>query len=204
MCWMRVLSTTMVLVMWVVAIKPWCVGHHCVVIQSPHHHLTTCVHHGVCRLRCVMGHAWPIVCVSCGWRRLVGLVVGCMALPSTYVPLCHSSQMALTTHAHFLLHNTKWMARWLGDLLSCIGWLFSDHSFALSNHNCILFFLKPSFLLTNTSSRMLDYLWDELDDCNKCLILFLPIPVVSALRASILWSLNGTVFLPSHCLCDIV
>ena len=84
-------------------------------------------------------------------------MVGCMALPSTCVPLCNSSQMALTTHGHSLLHNTKWMARGPGDLASCIGWLFCDHSFffSLSNHNCLLFFLKPSFLPTFTSSCML-------------------------------------------------
>ena len=84
-------------------------------------------------------------------------MVGCMTLPSTCVPHCHSSQMALSTHVHILLHSTTWMARGPGDLPSCIGWLFCDHSFSLSNHNCLLFFLKPSFLLISTSSWMLGY-----------------------------------------------
>ena len=34
-----------------------CWSSLCVVIQSLHHHPTMGVHHGVCGLRCVMGHA---------------------------------------------------------------------------------------------------------------------------------------------------
>ena len=204
MCWMRALSTTMVLVKWVVAIKPWCAGHHCVVVQSLHHrHPTMCVHHCVCGLMYVM---WACVTnsVCCDWRRLVGLVVGCMALPSTCVPLCHLSQMALTTHGHFLLHNTNWIARGPGDLPSCIGWLFCDHSF-------FLFSFRPqlSLLLSQTilSSQVhfffvawrwpLAWIWCY---C-KYLIIFLPIPVVDCLMASIMWCLDGTVFVLNNCLC---
>ena len=117
----------------------------------------------------------------------MALVVGCMALLSTCVPLSHSSQMAHTTHARSLLHNTDWMARGLGDLPSCIGWLFCDHSFPLSNHNRLLFLLRPSFLLASTSSWVLgDDLLDVFDGPSKRLFLFLPIPVVDCLSASIL------------------
>ena len=204
MCWMRVLSTTMVLVKWVVALKPWCVGHHCVVIQSHHHHPTMCV----CTMMCVDWGVWRSVhdqwCVCCGWRRLVALVVGCMALLSASMLLCHSTQMAHTVHAHFLFHNTTWMARGPGDLPSCIGWLFCDHSFSLSNHNS-LFFLKPSFLLASSSSRMLgDDLLDAFDGPSKRLFLFHPIPVVYGLSASILWCLDGTAFLLPHYLCNVI
>ena len=176
MCWMRVLSTTMVLVKWVDAMKPLCVGHHCVVIQSLHrHHPTMCVHRGVCRMRCAMCRAWPMVCECCGWRRLVALVVGCMALPSTCVPLCHSSQMALTTHAHFLLHSTVWMVWRPGDLPSCIGRLFCDHSFPFpfpSQPRLSSLLSHHHFFLTSISSWMIrDDLWDEFDKFYKCHIL---------------------------------
>ena len=53
----------------------------------------------------------------CGWRGLVALVVGCMALPSTCVPLCHSSQMALTTHMPTLCCTTP--NGWRKDLVNC-------------------------------------------------------------------------------------
>ena len=181
------------------------VGHHCVVSLSPHYYQTMCVNHGVCEDRGVWFGVHDLWFVCCGWRQLVALVVGCMALSSTCVPLCHSSQMALITHAHFLLHDITQMGRGPGDLSSCIGWLFCDYSFSLSNHNCLIFFLKPSFLLTSTSSCMLRYgVCDALYGFGKLLILFLLISVIDGLSVSILWSLDGTVFLLSHCLPDMI
>ena len=112
--------------------------------------------------------------------------------------------MALTTHAHFLLHVANWMVRGPGDLPLCIGWVFCDH-FSHSSHDCLIFFLKPSFLLTSMSSWVLgDDIWYELCGFNKRAISFLPKPVIDNVSASILWSLNGTVFLVSRCLCDTV
>ena len=95
----------------------------------------------------------------------MALLVGCMALPSTFVSLCHSSQMALTTHAHFLLHNTNWMARGPGDLPSCIGWLFCDHSFSFPFPATIVsssFSIHPFFSRPLLHGCLDMIFWDQL------------------------------------------
>ena len=79
-------------------------------------------------------------------------MVGCMALSSTCVPLCHSSQMALSAHSRFLLHDTNWMAKGPDDLPSCIGWLFCDHSFSFPFPTTIV---SPSFSTHPFFSRLL-------------------------------------------------
>ena len=165
--------------------KPWCVGHHCVVIQSLHHHPTMCVHHGV---------GWIEVCDrACMTNGVCVVVEGDWWHLWLVAWLCHPHVCLFAIHHKwhsphmpiFCCTTPKWMARGPGDLPSCIGWLFCDHSFSLSNHNCLLFFLKPSFLLTSTSSWMLrDDLCDGVNGSCKCLILFFPVPVFDCLSAS--------------------
>ena len=45
-----------------VAIKPWCVGHHCVVIQSLHHHPTM----WECTMMCVWIEVCDVACMTNG------------------------------------------------------------------------------------------------------------------------------------------
>ena len=193
MCWMRVLSTTMVLVKWVVAIKPRCVGHHCVVILSLHHHPNMCVCAPWCELRCVLGCAWPMVCVlwlkvicgTCGW--LHGFAI-------------HTCPLSVSQH------QLDDMRTWWLAIMHWLAVLWPLFFFSLSNHNCLLFFHRPSFLLTFTLHHgCLEMIfWNALDGHNKLLILFLHIPMIDGLRASILWSLDETVFHLYHCLRDII
>ena len=180
----------MVLVKCVVAMNPWCVGHHCVVIQSLHHHPTMCM----CALWCV----WIGVCDgACMTNGVCVVVEGDWWHLWLVAWLCHPHVCLFAIHhkwhsPHMPTFCCTTLIGWQEDLVSwhhaLVGcFVTTPFLFFLSNHNCLLFFLKPPFLLTSTSSCVLgDDLWDELDGLDKCFIIFLLIPVVDGLSASIL------------------
>ena len=65
---------------------------------------------------------------------------------------------------------------------------FVTTPFSLSNHNCLLFFFKPSFSFLHPLhlGSFGVIFWGEFDNFNKRLILFLLIPMVNGLSDSIL------------------
>ena len=128
--------------------KPWCVGHHCVIIQSLHHHPIMCMHHGLWIVVCIMVCMINDVCVVAegDWWHL--WLVAWLCHPHVCLFVIHHKWYS--PHIPIFCSTApNWMARGPGDLPSCIGWLFCDHSFSLSNHNCLLFFLKSSLFFSN-------------------------------------------------------
>ena len=156
MGWMRVLSTTMVLMKWVIAMKPWCVGLHCVVIQSLHNHPTMCAPQRVWIEMCDWSCMTNDVCVVVegDWRHL-WLVAW----------LCHPHLCLFVIHhkwhsPHIPTFCCTTSIGWQEDLVTCHHafvrcFVTTPFPFHFSNHNCLLLFLKPPFLLTSTSSWML-------------------------------------------------
>ena len=107
----------MVLVKWVVAMKPWCVCHHCVVIQSLHHNPIMYV----CTMECVM-EVCDGVCMANG--------VGCVVVEGEW---WHLWLVAWFCHPHvclFAIHHKRHSLHmptfccitpigWHEDLVSC-------------------------------------------------------------------------------------
>ena len=188
MCWMRVLSTTMVLVKCVVAMKPWCVGQHCVVIQSLHHHPTMCM----CALWCV----WIGVCDgACMTNGVCVVVEGDWWHLWLVAWLCHPYVCLFAIHHKW--HSPCMLTfccttpnGWQEDLVTChhalVGCFVTTPfpfpttivSSSFSNHP---FFSCPLHL-----GCLLIVLEMNFDDTNKRIITFLPIPVDNCLRTSIL------------------
>ena len=154
--------------------KPWCVGHHCVVIQSLHHHPTMCVCTMVCVCVVVEGDWWHLWLVA--W-------------------LCHPHVCLFAIHhkwhsPHMPTFCCTTPIGWQEDLVTChhalVGCFVTTPfpfpttivSSSFSNHP---FFSRP---LLHRSLEMI--IWDEFDSFTKRLILFLPIPMVDGLSAPIL------------------
>ena len=125
--------------------------------------LSTTIQPCVCAPWCV----WIEVCyVACMTNGVCVMAEGDWWHLWLVAWLCHP-------HVNFFLIHHKWHSPhmptfcctvpygWQEDLVTChhaFGWLFCDHSFSFSNHNCLLFFLKPSFLLAKTSWMLGDNL----------------------------------------------
>ena len=90
-------------------------------------------------------------CLCANWQRANHSLRREMWELSRYGFLPGRVEWGWKENTQFLFHNTTLIAWRPGDLPSCVGWLLCDHSLPFFNHNSLLFFPTPSFLLTSTS-----------------------------------------------------
>ena len=160
----------------------------------------TCLEECTCAQWCVDWGVWWSVhdqwCVL--WLKVIGGTCGW--LHGLAIHMCASLPFITNgTHNNCPLSVAQHRLVWSEDRMICqhafLG-CFVTTPFSLSNHNCLLFFSKPSFLLKPPLPWMLgDEPWGVFDGYNKRLIPFLLISVVNCLSASILWCLDGTILI---------
>ena len=150
-----------------------------------------------------MGHAWPVMYV---------MVEGDLWYLWLVAWLCHPHVCLFTIHHKCNLSRMPTFCfttpiGWQKDLMTChhalvgcfvttfpfpatfVSSSFSNHPFfSCPLHHGRLEIVFRMYLITLTSVSPV----------------FFPIPVVDCLSASILWSLNGTVFIHLYCLCGTI
>ena len=110
----RLLTNTMLFLMYLLAMKAQCEAKHSVVIESLNHHATMWECMLWCALRSVMGCASPMVCDL----SLLGMSHICPCFHGCGIHTCPSFQFItnpLTTSAHILSLNSIWRPSVSGD-----------------------------------------------------------------------------------------